>query len=494
MSVVVVGDGVARFCSYADPGIKLFGRDIPLTQEASEDPSIVSAEQLSFKQDYQSDLLPHDQECKEPMDVVSCKSESSACIEVGNTAMGSCSLKIGETLGAPVHDTLPKVEEAPGPIALEKAPKKPDKEMPAVLDCWWHFTECTIRTSAPDVARNRFCGASISPGTILSSKPRLHVLPLDTQSIPTSDSPLANSRMLSFGQESPLCKSMAATTLGLQENATLQNRGGIHVDGAMGADVTFALGGKDTSELEDCTISGKISPPSCQTGMNNATIAAGGQPQEDEPTLTAGGGNDQIHVGERSSPSIHDTIWQPGSNMVSSSFNPTSVTLPDSETSTTSSFSLPPPNVLAFHGAPGSFWPGFTWPFMNPAMWGAPPLEWAGPWTMPVYPPAAAAATLLPLPNVGCAPQKHQPLERSQPEKCLWVPKTLRIDDPLDAARSSIWTTLGLGDGPLSSPARCSTNAFQGKLELKEENEAVSSNRLSNPAALSRSAAFQENS
>ncbi|MDD0148603.1 hypothetical protein PSY31_23220, partial [Shigella flexneri] len=34
--------------------------------------------------------------------------------------------------------------------------------------------------------------------------------------------------------------------------------------------------------------------------------------------------------------------------------------------------------------------------------------------------------------------------KESSPERFLWVPKTLRIDDPGEAAKSSIWTTLGI--------------------------------------------------
>ncbi|MCO5551040.1 hypothetical protein L7F22_004536 [Adiantum nelumboides] len=541
MSVGVVDhDGAVRFCNYADPGIKLFGRDIPVTQEASDETSLVSTEQLSSLQDEQPDYTI---DCKEPMDVVLCKSENGACVEVGNKGMGS--FKIGETgppieNGVPVHDICPKVEESQAaPIALEKTPKKllpcPQCQSLDTKFCYFnnynvnqprHFCrKCQrywtaggtlrnvpvgagrrknkhsqkhgivpdasqARSSAPDTARHRFCSSSGIAGSTVSLKPRLHVLPVDAQPVSTLDSPTSNSRMLSSGQESPLCKSMAATTLGIQENAALQILGGVYCDGAVAAAVHFAVGSKHTSEVEDSASSVKISSRGCQAS-SDVTIAAGIQQQEGELTVTAGSGNHQIHLGELSSPNIHGAVW-PGSSLPSgSSLNPTTAIIPDSEKSPTTSFSLPAPNGLACNGTPGGFWPGFTWPYMNPAMWGALPLEWPGPWTMPLYPPGAAAA-LLPLSNAGNALPKQQPLERSQPEKCLWVPKTLRIDDPLNAARSSIWTTLGLGDGPLSSPAQCST--FQLKLNSKEENEAVSTNRFSNPAALSRSVAFQENS
>ncbi|KAI4387798.1 hypothetical protein MLD38_000200 [Melastoma candidum] len=81
------------------------------------------------------------------------------------------------------------------------------------------------------------------------------------------------------------------------------------------------------------------------------------------------------------------------------------------------------------------------------------------PWPYPPLPPpaTAVAATSPTSPSLG----KHSrdenmvkpdnscvvesPTEDNS-EKCLWVPKTLRIDDPREAAKSSIWATLGIED------------------------------------------------
>ncbi|KAL8162063.1 hypothetical protein V2J09_013552 [Rumex salicifolius] len=80
-------------------------------------------------------------------------------------------------------------------------------------------------------------------------------------------------------------------------------------------------------------------------------------------------------------------------------------------------------------------------------------------------------------------------------EKCLWVPKTLRIDDPDEAAKSSIWTTLGIKPDdrapfskckPLKELLRksdCDVPASEGEQTLQ-----------ANPAAHSRFKAFQESS
>lgn len=79
-------------------------------------------------------------------------------------------------------------------------------------------------------------------------------------------------------------------------------------------------------------------------------------------------------------------------------------------------------------------------------------------------------------------------------ERCLWVPKTLRIDDPNEAAKSSIWSTLGIkpqkgqplkGDGIFK--------AFKQKIDLNSHELDADQVLQSNPAALSRSHSFQEN-
>ncbi|KAF5735548.1 hypothetical protein HS088_TW15G01055 [Tripterygium wilfordii] len=80
-------------------------------------------------------------------------------------------------------------------------------------------------------------------------------------------------------------------------------------------------------------------------------------------------------------------------------------------------------------------------------------------------------------------------------ERCLWVPKTLRIDDPGEAAKSSIWMTLGikndkadlLGGGGLFK-------SFQSKGDEKSDTTESSPILHANPAALSRSQNFRETS
>ncbi|XP_020274549.1 cyclic dof factor 3-like [Asparagus officinalis] len=73
-------------------------------------------------------------------------------------------------------------------------------------------------------------------------------------------------------------------------------------------------------------------------------------------------------------------------------------------------------------------------------------------------------------------------------EKSLWIPKTLRIDDPDEAAKSSIWATLGIkpDEGGMFK-------AFRSKSDnSKDQKSDVSEVLHTNPAAFSRSQSFRE--
>ncbi|XP_078446624.1 cyclic dof factor 1-like [Wolffia australiana] len=68
----------------------------------------------------------------------------------------------------------------------------------------------------------------------------------------------------------------------------------------------------------------------------------------------------------------------------------------------------------------------------------------------------------------------------------VWVPKTLRIDDPDEAAKSSIWATLGISP----DPKICNGGIFRG-FDRKGHVEGAHVGHV-NPAAMSRSHAFKE--
>lgn len=77
-------------------------------------------------------------------------------------------------------------------------------------------------------------------------------------------------------------------------------------------------------------------------------------------------------------------------------------------------------------------------------------------------------------------------------QNSIVVPKTLRIDDPEEAVKSSIWETLGIKYDS-SHQREGLLKALQPKVEEKKSNVPNSSTVLqANPAALSRSISFQE--
>lgn len=86
--------------------------------------------------------------------------------------------------------------------------------------------------------------------------------------------------------------------------------------------------------------------------------------------------------------------------------------------------------------------------------------------------------------------------EKEEPSKqknwCVLVPKTLRIDDPSEAAKSSIWTTLGIKNE--SNTGGGLFKAFRSKSDEKNHMAEPSLHLRANPAALSRSLNFHESS
>lgn len=86
---------------------------------------------------------------------------------------------------------------------------------------------------------------------------------------------------------------------------------------------------------------------------------------------------------------------------------------------------------------------------------------------------------------------KEDPLRQRNGSSVL-VPKTLRIDDPSEAAKSSIWATLGIKNECVSGGGMF--KGFQSKKDEKNHVVETSPVLRANPAALSRSLNFHENS
>ncbi|TVU22558.1 hypothetical protein EJB05_32267 [Eragrostis curvula] len=141
--------------------------------------------------------------------------------------------------------------------------------------------------------------------------------------------------------------------------------------------------------------------------------------------------------------------------------------------------------------------PAFPYPLMPPALWGClsgwPATTWNIPWIRTngcLSPPSSSNSNCSGngSPTLGKHSRDPNPLKEEK-EKSLWVPKTLRIDDPDEAAKSSIWATLGIKPGDPST-----FKPFQSKVESKDQTIDTAQVLQANPAALSRSQSFQESS
>ncbi|KAL5197014.1 hypothetical protein ABZP36_000526 [Zizania latifolia] len=134
--------------------------------------------------------------------------------------------------------------------------------------------------------------------------------------------------------------------------------------------------------------------------------------------------------------------------------------------------------------------PSSVWPFISPWTNGA----WSSPWLVPSCsvsassPTSSSACSDNGSPVLGKHSRDSKPQgEEKTTEKNLWIPKTLRIDDPDEAAKSSIWTTLGIEPGE-----RGMFRPFQSKAEAREQISGAARFLQANPAAMSRSQSFQE--
>lgn len=86
---------------------------------------------------------------------------------------------------------------------------------------------------------------------------------------------------------------------------------------------------------------------------------------------------------------------------------------------------------------------------------------------------------------------KHS--RENEGERCVLIPKTLRIDDPNEAAKSSIWSTLGIKNEKIDSVRGARLfKAFNTKADHRNRESDASFILQANPAALSRSLNFRE--
>ncbi|XP_042475094.1 cyclic dof factor 3-like [Macadamia integrifolia] len=146
--------------------------------------------------------------------------------------------------------------------------------------------------------------------------------------------------------------------------------------------------------------------------------------------------------------------------------------------------------------------PSIPFPFVPSSYWGCmlnwPPSAWNVSWLgsngslSPSSSPSNNNYSENNSPTLGKHSRDGSVHGEEKPEKCLWIPKTLRIDDLDEAAKSSIWATLGIN--PNQNEPRTKGGifkAFQPKMENQVAPDRAQMLQV-NPAAFSRSQTFQE--
>ncbi|KAL8150715.1 hypothetical protein V2J09_020523 [Rumex salicifolius] len=127
-------------------------------------------------------------------------------------------------------------------------------------------------------------------------------------------------------------------------------------------------------------------------------------------------------------------------------------------------------------------------PFYPAPFWNGAPIPWNVPWIQPCS--SAPKSTLGKHSRDEDSPNPSNEAEKRSCSSQVLLPKTLRIDNPEEAAKSSIWTTLGIKKAETSG-----NGGFFKGLQMKggEKNHKESCPLLNaNPAALARSVSFQE--
>lgn len=271
----------------------------------------------------------------------------------------------------------------------------------------------------------------------------------------------ANGTVLTFGSERPLCESMA-TTLNLAEISQNHLPNGFH---------------RPDQRINIPSV-GKEIPKDNNIGSSSTSTTT---------SSTEIGGRTESAVKNCPAPAYLPLVPPPFPNPPwPCHWNPPQWRTP-----------LPAP---AFNpsGFPVSFYPA-------PAYWGcAAPSPWNMPWSTPA--PSSSDNSALSngpgSPTLGkhsrdgnILSPKFQTKEQPSEERGILIPKTLRIDDPNEAAKSSIWSTLGIKNDKVDSTSR--TSLFKAFPSKQNERNRVTDTSLvlqANPAAYSRSQTFQESS
>ncbi|XP_042481605.1 cyclic dof factor 2-like [Macadamia integrifolia] len=289
-----------------------------------------------------------------------------------------------------------------------------------------------------------------------------------------------NGTVLKFGPDTPLCNSMASVLNIGEQKRKVEN--GI---------VACAENGENPSCVSSMTVS------TCKENVNPKNVAQilqNGTPGCNGPTPTH---PLQCYPGP---PWTYP--WNPAWNNVAAmpAGRCSSELVYGQDSSNSSPVQWASPPMVA---APAYCTPSISFPFMPPSYWGCMP-NWppAAAWNVPWLGSNGSLSSSSSTSNSGHSGNGSPTLGKhsrdvsvqgeEKLEKSLWVPKTLRIDDPDEAAKSSIWATLGIKpdqNEPITKGGIF--KAFQPKMEDQVASDATQVLQA-NPAALSRSQTFQE--
>ncbi|KAG6526941.1 hypothetical protein ZIOFF_009028 [Zingiber officinale] len=503
-----------------DPAIKLFGATIPVVASAA-----AAAEE--------DDVNEADAEAEEETAVCAAEGQKDASKEVTDNAISNVSpvAPAEENEGASISSSLTnsnehekntsptddketanaKFEDTENETdcsVTEKVLKKPDKILPcprcSSMDtkfCYYnnynvnqprHFCKnCQRYWTAGGTMRNVPVGAGRRKSKNSSSQYRNLVIPSDGLQSAQLDSlnlshhraigclpsnpprPLVgNGTIVKFGQEVPLCESMAsvlnigeqvpnadsgstlhrenreepscvssATATNVKENRPVKTAVNVEQNGTQ----SFRNGLTPLPHLQ-CYPGAPWAYP-CRPLWNSVVPVDAGRCSS-ESSCTPGNGNSG------------SVPWSPGAMMA-----------------------VPPfcAGTLPFPSVPAPFWGFAAWPN---GTWNVPMVASDG-CKSPSSSTSNSSYSGTGSPTLGKHSRDSSLLSEEKMEKSLWIPKTLRIDDPKEAAKSSIWATLGIKPDMGSS-------IFHSKAENKVHKTDAEQVLHANPAAFSRTQSFQE--
>ncbi|KAJ7978437.1 cyclic dof factor 3-like [Quillaja saponaria] len=264
----------------------------------------------------------------------------------------------------------------------------------------------------------------------------------------------SNGRVLSFGLDAQVCNSMASVLTLAEKKGLNGTRNEFHSDGLEDKKIPVSFKGGENGE--DCSSASSIT-------ASNSMNEGGRNHSQESLFRNINGFPSQI-------PCLPGVPW------------------PYTWNSTVS------PPAFCPQGFLPSFYPAAFWNCNVPGNWNIP---WLSPTsTSPNQnsPNSGSNSSTLGKHSRDGDMLKPDYVEKQEAPRqkngCVLVPKTLRIDDPSEAAKSSIWATLGIKNEAISG--RGMFKAFQTKSDEKNHAVEMSSVLRANPAALSRSLNFHE--